>query len=76
MITLQNKPRSGCDPLLLSQLCDRLYDAATQLRPFVEYSPEAEERGLLLLMLDQLRLYHREFGLVTDAVQAQNEVRH
>ena len=71
-----NKPRSGCDPALLLQLCDRLYDITIQLRPFVEYSPEAEERGLLLLMLDQLRLYHREFGLVTEAVKTQDEVRH
>jgi hypothetical protein len=71
-----NKPRSGCDPQLLGHLCDRLYDIAIQLRPFVEYSPEPEERGLLFLMLDQLRLYHREFGLVTEAVKAQQEVRH
>ena len=62
-----NKPRSGCDPELLCQLCDRLYDVAAQLRPFVEYSTEVEERGALLMMLDQLRLYHRELGLVREA---------
>ena len=62
-----NKPRSGCDPELLCQLCDRLYDTALQLRPFVEYSPEPEERGQLLIMLDQLRLYQRELTLVREA---------
>ena len=62
-----NKPRAGCDPELLCQLCDRLYDVAAQLRPFVEYSTEVEERGALLMMLDQLRLYHRELGLVREA---------
>ena len=71
-----NKPRNGCDPVLLSQLCDRLYDIAIQLRPFVEYSPEPQERGLLIFMQDQLRLYHREFLLVTQAVKAKQEVRH
>ena len=71
-----NKPRSSCDPQLLCDLCDKLYDLAVQLRPFVEYSPEMEERGALLLMLDQLRLYHREFGLVTEAVKGKKEVRH
>lgn len=71
-----NKARSSCDPQLLCQLCDRLYDIGLQLRPFVEYSPEPEERGVLLLMLDQLRLYHREFVLVSEAVKAQEEVRH
>ena len=71
-----NKPRSSCDPQLLCDLCDKLYDLAVQLRPFVEYSPEFEERGALLLMLDQLRLYHREFGLVTEAVKGKKEVRH
>ena len=71
-----NKPRGGCDPELLGQLCDRLYDIAIQTRPFVEYSPEPEERGVLFLMLDQLRLYHREYGLVTEAVNTQNEIRH
>jgi len=71
-----NKARSSCDPELLGQLCDRLYDAALQLRPFVEYSPEPEERGLLLLMLDQLRVYHREFIMVSEATKAKQEVRH
>lgn len=64
-----NKPRRGCDPVLLGHLCDRLYDVATQLRPFVEYSTEQEERGALLMMLDQLRLYHREYNLVREATQ-------
>lgn len=66
-----NKPRSGCDPTLLCHLCDRLYDIAAQLRPFVEYSTEIEERGALLMMLDQLRLYHREYGLVREATQGE-----
>jgi hypothetical protein len=66
-----NKSRQGCDPVLLCHLCDRLYDIAVQLRPFVEYSTEREERGLLLMMLDQLRLYHREYNLVREATQDQ-----
>ena len=71
-----NKPRGGCDPQLLGSLCDRLYDVAIQIRPFVEYSPEPEERGILFLILDQLRLYHREYSLVSEAVKAKQEVRH
>jgi hypothetical protein len=66
-----NKSRQGCDPVLLCHLCDRLYDIAVQLRPFVEYSTEREERGLLLMMLDQLRIYHREYNLVREATQDQ-----
>ena len=65
-----NKPRHSCDPIVLCYLCDRLYDIAVQLRPFVEYSTEREERGVLLMMLDQLRLYHREYNLVREATQA------
>ena len=64
-----NQPRKDCDPELLCMLCDRLYDIACQLRPFVEYSTELEERSQLLVMLDQLRLYHRELVLVRQATQ-------
>ena len=61
------RPRSACDPELLCHLCDRLYDVASQLRPFVEHSTDDAERGALLMMLDQLRLYHREFNFVREA---------
>ncbi len=65
------KPRAGCDPEALRQLCDRLFDVAHQLRPLVHDSPEPQERGLLQMTLDSLRLYHREWRLVRDAVAQQ-----
>jgi|GEM_PF-510319 len=67
------KPRAACDPELLRQLCDRLFDVSYQLRPLVHDSPDMQERALLQMTLDSLRLYHREWVLVRDAVAAQRK---
>ena len=63
------KNRSTCDPVLLNVLCDQLYDLAYQMRPFLQSSPHAEERALLQNTLDQFRVYHREYLLVSEAVK-------
>jgi hypothetical protein len=63
------KNRSTCDPVLLNVLCDQLYDLAYQMRPFIQSSPHPEERSLLQNTLDQFRVYHREYLLVSEAVK-------
>ena len=61
------KSRAACSPEPLVYLCDRLVDVISQLRPLIQDSPDDQERLIFQQMLDQARLYHREWGAVTQA---------
>jgi hypothetical protein len=64
------KNRSTCDPNLLRHFCDRLYDIAFQLRPFLQVASTSEQSAQFQRLLDHLRLYHREYHLVKQAIAA------
>jgi len=61
------KSRASCSPEPLVFLCDRLVDVISQLRPLIQDSPDEQERVVFQQMLDQARVYHREWGAVTQA---------
>lgn len=66
------KARAACSPEPLVYLCDRLVDVISQLRPLIQDSPDEQERVVFQQMLDQARVYHREWGAVTQAQPSAN----
>jgi len=65
--TYAGKSRASCSPEPLVYLCDRLVDVISQLRPLVQDSPDEQEQLIFQQMLDQARLYHREWLAVSQA---------
>lgn len=55
------------DPEALSILCDALYDLARQMDDLDRVREDERNQHNLAVVLDQLRLYEREYGLVVDA---------
>lgn len=65
------KSRASCSPEPLIYLCDRLVDVISQLQPLIQDTPDEQERIVFQQMLDQARVYHREWGAV---IQAQTQL--
>lgn len=73
------KARSSCNPDILADICDELFDILTQLKPLLavinqDTPPEiaASLKQTIRVSMDQLRLFHREWEEVTKAVKALN----
>jgi hypothetical protein len=73
------KSRSACNPDVLSDICDELFDILTQLKPLLavvnqDTPPEVALtlKQTIRVSMDQLRLFHREWEEVTKAVKAIN----
>lgn len=61
------KDRKTRDPEALSVLCDALYDLARQMDDLDRVREDETNQHNLAVVLDQLRLYEREYGLIVEA---------
>jgi hypothetical protein len=61
------KDRTGRDPQVLSEMCDALYDLARQMDDLDRVREDDQNQHNLAVVLDHLRLYEREYGLIQDA---------
>jgi len=65
--TFAGQDRKTRDPEALSILCDALYDLARQMDDLDRVREDETNQHNLAVVLDQLRLYQREYGLIIDA---------
>lgn len=61
------KDRAGRDPDLLTALCDELFDLARQMDDLDRVREDETNQHNLAVVLDHLRLYEREYGLILEA---------
>lgn len=59
--------RKTRDPEALSTICDALYDLARQMDDLDRVRGDETNQHNLAVVLDQLRLYEREYGLIVEA---------
>lgn len=59
--------RGGRDPEALSALCDELFDLARQMDDLDRVREDETNQHNLQVVLDHLRLYEREYGLILEA---------
>ncbi|MCB9552084.1 MAG: hypothetical protein R3F65_29220 [bacterium] len=61
------KDRTTRDPQVLSEMCDALYDLARQMDDLDRVREDDTNQHNLAVVLDHLRLYEREYGLIQEA---------
>lgn len=65
--TFAGQDRATRDPEALTVLCDALYDLARQMEDLDRVRDDESNQHNLAVVLDHLRLYEREYGLIVDA---------